>query len=84
MRYLVTASNRGVHHTFKVGTVYDERYILNRIGEKGLKLVRPNGSTRYRGSRRLLAKAKDGTTMATFQAEILEDKVVLPVPVGFI
>ena len=85
MRYLVVTSNRELRRVFRIGLIYDEHHIAAELQKLGLRMTRPNGSSRTRGSRRLVVKAKNGTTLAVFHADIKEDiGPILPVPVGFI
>ena len=85
MQYLVNTSNRELRRLFKTGLAYNERQIQAELRKLDIKLARPNGDRRIRGSRRLVAFAKNGTRLAVFQADLPEDRgPVLPVPVGFI
>ena len=86
MKYKATRVGKSDHRDlFLVNRVYDDRQILAIAKKNGLRLSRPNGNTRYRGSRRLvLTDPKTRATVWRFENFVEEDQPtkIVPVPAG--
>ena len=72
------------HKAFVEQRIYDDRQIVYLAKRKGLRVIRPNGDTRYRGSRRLdVLDPIARRVIWSFEAYLDESAtVVYPTPVA--
>ncbi len=84
MRYTLTNVSGKARRAFKLEVVYDDREITRLAKRDGLKVTRPNGDTRIRGSSRL--QVWDGKhIVARFEKQVIDEKrVIKPVPVAVV